>query len=174
MTYQLYIIHDETGLITRLKLARPLNDCYPHNFSAQWCHNVIHPLENLFFLFFNQDERSIISPSRLRKLRIFPINAILARKQDFTRHFSSLSNEIMETPATNSSNTQPSNRSFIESFPSVWKISEYSSIAVSQSSTDHNRRFHNFSNRFWKISTPNHTLFSITSRSGLRPTIKIY
>lgn len=91
---ELIIIHGETGLITRLKLTRPLNDCYVQLFnSATTCDIHLKP-ENLFF-FFNQDERSIIS-FRLFKLRIFPINVILAWKQDFTLLFSSLSNEIME------------------------------------------------------------------------------
>lgn len=89
---ELIIIHGETCLIARLKLTRPLNDCYVQLFnSATTCDIYLKP-ENLFF-FFNQDERSII---RLFKLWIFPINVILAWKQDFTLLFSSLSNEIME------------------------------------------------------------------------------
>lgn len=90
---ELIIIHGETCLIARLKLTRPLNDCYVQLFnSATTCDIHLKP-ENLFF--FNQDERSIIS-FRLFKLRIFPINVILAWKQDFTLLFSSFSNEIME------------------------------------------------------------------------------
>lgn len=71
---ELIIIHGETCLIARLKLTRPLNDCYVQLFnSATTCDIHLKP-ENLFF---NQDERSIIS-FRLFKLRIFPINVILA------------------------------------------------------------------------------------------------
>lgn len=131
-----------------------------------------------FFFFFNQDERSIrsISPSRLCNLRIFPNNTILAKIRFHPPFFSSSKRNHRNLTSTNQTISNIHGRSFIESFS--FRCEKFQDIARSHHFA--NPRSQSTVSQFFQpllkstTSTLNRTLFSITSRSGLRPTIKIY